>query len=64
MFDEIIDETKGGYRTIYVDIAATIKIEFEGKLEGAPSNSASILYNVKDFEDNREGIPSNSAANS
>ena len=38
-------------------------MEFEGKLEGTPSNSASILSNVKKFEGKLEGIPSNFPAN-
>ena len=39
-------------------------MEFEGKHEGAHSNSASSSFSVKKFEGKLEGIPSNLAANS
>jgi hypothetical protein len=38
-------------------------MEFEGKHEGSPSNSASILSNMKKFEGKREGAPSKFPAN-
>ena len=38
-------------------------MEFEGKHEGSPSNSASILSKVKRFEGKYEGAPSKFPAN-
>ena len=38
-------------------------MEFEAKHEGAPSNSASILSNMKKFEGKHEGAPSKFPAN-
>ena len=38
-------------------------MEFEGKHEGSPSNSASILFKVKRFEGKYEGAPSKFPAN-